>query len=315
MNRIKKYDILVVGELNIDLILDKINKTPEFSKEQRADEMVLTLGSSSAIFAANCSSLGMDVAFCGKVGNDSFGDFVMQSLDAKGVNSEAVICDDRLKTGATVFFNYGGERMGVTHPGAMEHMTVDEVPDDLYTQSRHLHTSAIFFQPGIKKGLFRMFKKARSHGLSTSMDIQWDPEDKWDIDLVKILPVLDFFLPSEAELLRLTDATNISDSLDQLSGFDTTIVVKRGEDGAVMQHKGKRSTISAYKVPNFVDAVGAGDSFDAGFIHAYLKGKPLEECLSFGTLTAAVSTTKAGGTGGIISYDDVINHKKKFQIS
>lgn len=304
---------MVVGELNIDLIFDKISKPPELSKEQRADEMVLTMGSSSAIFAVNSSNMGLDVAFCGKAGTDSFGDFVMQSLAGNRVNTEAVIRDDSLKTGATVFFNYSGDRMGVTHPGAMEQMTVEEIPDRLYSQSRHLHTSAIFFQPGIKQGLFKMFKKARDYGLTTSLDIQWDPEEKWDIDLYRILPVLDFFLPNESELLHLTGGSDMDDSLRQLSGYETTIVVKRGKEGAVMQKNGKRTAAAAYNVPDFIDAVGAGDSFDAGFIHAYLKEKPLEECLAFGTLAAAVSTTEAGGTGAIKSYEDVLNHKNKFE--
>lgn len=306
---------MVIGELNVDLIFNQLNKAPEFGKEQRADEMTLTLGSSSAIFASNCSSLGSTVAFCGKVGGDSFGEFVMQSLDVKNVNADAVITDERLKTGATVIFNHQDDRMMVTHPGAMEHMTVDEIPDDLFKKSRHLHTASIFFQPGIKKDLVKLFSKAKELGLTTSLDTQWDPEEKWDIDIQKILPVLDFFLPNEDELIELTGSLNLDGALKKISDYETCVVVKRGTKGALMQKDGEQTSIPAYHIDNLVDAIGAGDSFDAGFITSFLNGKTLEESLKFGNLAAAVSTTSAGGTTAIKSFEAVIEKGKTLELS
>ena len=304
---------MVIGELNVDLIFNQLNKAPEFGKEQRADQMTLTLGSSSAIFASNCSSLGSTVAFCGKVGGDSFGKFVLRSLDEKNVNADAVITDENLKTGATVIFNHQDDRMMVTHPGAMEHMTVDEIPDELFEKSRHLHTSAIFFQPRIKKDLVKMFSKAKEFGLTTSMDTQWDPEEKWEIDIEKILPVLDFFLPNEEELIELTESATLDEALKKVSGTDTCVVVKRGTKGALMQKDGKQTSISAYQIDDLVDAIGAGDSFDAGFISSILKGKSLEESLKIGNMTAAVSTTAAGGTTAIKSFETVMEKGKTLE--
>lgn len=314
-NESKPYDILVVGELNVDLILNQLNKAPEFGKEQRADKMTLTLGSSSAIFASNCSSLGSKVAFCGKVGEDGFGNFVMQSLAETNVNADSVMVEKNLKTGVTVIFNYQNDRMMVTHPGAMEHMTVDEIPEEVMKKSRHLHTSAIFFQPGIKKDLVKLFSRAKKLGLTTSMDTQWDPEEEWNIDIKKILPVLDFFLPNEDELIALTDSSSLREALDKISGFETTVVVKQGEKGATMYRNGEAKSIPAYKITNYVDAIGAGDSFDAGFISSFLKGKTLSESLEIGNMAAAVSTTAAGGTTAITSFDNVIEKGKTMELS
>lgn len=314
-NENKTNDILVVGELNVDLILNQLNKAPEFGKEQRADQMTLTLGSSSAIFASNCSSLGSKVAFCGKVGDDSFGNFVMRSLAEKNVNADSVIVEKNLKTGATVIFNYQDDRMMVTHPGAMEYMTVDEIPEEVMKKSRHLHTSAIFFQPGIKKHLVKLFSRAKKLGLTTSMDTQWDPEEEWDIDIQKILPVLDFFLPNEDELIALTESSSLQEALDKISGFETTVVVKQGEKGATMFRNGKTRSIPAYKITDYVDAIGAGDSFDAGFVSSFLKGKNHDECLEIGNMAAAVSTTAAGGTTAITSFEYVIEKGKTMELS
>lgn len=305
------FDVMVVGELNVDLILDQLHKPPGFGKEQIAGEMILTLGSSTAIYAANSASMGLNVAFCGKIGNDRFGNLVMDSLAEKGVNTDYVISDAKLATGATVICRYGNERMMITHPGAMEHMTAGEVPDELFQKSRHLHTSAVFFQPGIKNNLVQLFEKAKNSGLTTSLDSQWDPAEKWDLDLKNLMPFLDFFLPNEQELLHLTASKTMDEALASFSEFDTCIVVKCGDKGAIMQQKGKRETVKAYQVPDFVDAVGAGDSFNAGFIHDFLKGRNLSDCLSTGNLTAAVSTMASGGTGGIQSYRQIVDFGKK----
>ncbi len=315
MSQDKKFDVMVVGELNVDLILNKLNKPPQLGKEQIADEMTLTLGSSTAIYAANSNSLGLDVAFCGKVGTDQFGTLVMNALADKGVNTDYVITDDQLKTGATVIFRYDNDRMMVTHPGAMNHMTVPEVPDELFEKSGHIHTSAIFLQPRIKKDLLPLFRKAKAFGLTTSMDTQWDPQEEWDLDFEHLLPLLDFFLPNDQELLQLTGASDVDGALEQLSGYDTCIVVKCGERGAVMQKDGTKHAIPAYDVSDdFVDAVGAGDSFNAGFIHGFVQGKPLKECLAGGNLAAAVSTTAAGGTDGIQSYRQVTERGNTLQL-
>ncbi len=171
-----------------------------------------------------------------------------------------------------------------------------------------LHTSSIFFQPGIKNNLEILFRKAKNYGLTTSLDTQWDPNEEWDLDLKKLLPFVDFFLPNEDELLHLTKTSDVNDALDILQEFDTCTVVKMGDKGALMQNKGRRETISAHKVNSFTDAVGAGDSFNAGFLCDYLAGKDLSECLITGNLVAAVSTTAAGGTKAIKNYNQVIEY-------
>ncbi len=308
-----KYDVLVVGELNVDIILNKINKMPQLGQEQRADEMTLTMGSSTAIFSANISKLGSSVSFLGKVGNDPYGTYMIDALKSFNVSTDSVIIDLNLKTGATIIYILEKDRMNVTYPGAMEHLTQDDVSDEALRSARHLHTSTIFFQPGLKKGISELFKRAKKHGLTTSMDTQWDPEEKWDLNLEALLPHLDFFLPNEAELLNLTAAGDVMEALDKLSHHKTCIVVKRGEKGAIMQYQNKIYSANAMHVPTLVDSVGAGDSFNAGFIHAFLQGKDFESCLEEGIRTAGVSTTKAGGVNAIISYKQVLEKAKEFE--
>ncbi len=199
-----KFDVLVVGELNVDLILNQIDGLPEIGKEKLAGQMTLTLGSSSAILAGNLSAMGAKVAFLGKIGTDSFGDLVIDSLQNRGVNTELIIRDPKLKTGATIVLNYDEDRAMVTHPGAMDLLTIKDITKAKLATAKHLHFSSYYLQPGLKPNVPEMFKMAKDIGLSTSFDMQWDPAEKWDFDYKKTLPYVDVFFPNLQELKRLT---------------------------------------------------------------------------------------------------------------
>lgn len=102
--------VLVIGELNVDIILNEIQGLPEIGKEKLARTMDVTLGSSSAIFASNLASLGADVSFLGKIGNDQFGLLTLESLQKKKVNTDLIIKSDDFNTGATIVLNYNMDR-------------------------------------------------------------------------------------------------------------------------------------------------------------------------------------------------------------
>jgi sugar/nucleoside kinase (ribokinase family) len=313
MGTSNKFDVLVVGDLNVDLIMNKINKMPQIGEEQRADEMDIVMGGSTAIFACNISKLGSKTEYMCKLGNDSFGRFLLKEMEANHVNTDSIIVDPNLRTGATIIFFIEEDRMMVTYPGAMEHLAADEISDDILTSARHIHTSAIFFQPKLKAGLAGLFERAKKLGLSTSMDTQWDPEEKWNLGLEEVLPHLDFFLPNEDEFIRLAGKPDLDSALDSVAHHNTCFVIKRGAEGVIMLQNGKKTTVSSLPIPKIVDTIGAGDSFNAGFIHAYLNGKDTETCLHEGNRTAAVSIMAAGGVDGIISYEQVLETAMKLE--
>ena len=307
----KNFDVIVIGELNVDLILNQIDSLPEIGKEILASKMDLVLGSSSAIFASNLSSLGAKVSFLGKIGNDSFGDLVINSLKTKSVNTDLVIREDKLKTGATVVLNYGEDRANVTHPGAMEHLSIDDVTVEKLQRGKHVHISSVFLQPNLHKDIYGIFELAKDTGLTTSLDVQWDPAEKWDLDLQKLLPLVDVFLPNEQELLNLTKEDELQNAINKISDFGNTIVIKRGSKGSICWNKGNQNEVTAYLNENVVDAIGAGDSFNAGFIFKYISGANLGECQKFGNLTGAINTTKAGGTAAFTDYLEIIEIAKE----
>lgn len=299
----KPFDILVVGELNVDLILNGIEKFPEIGKEVLARGMTLTLGSSSAIFASNISSLGMKTAFSGKTGRDKFGEVVIESLTASGVDVSMVKTDERAMTGATVILNVEEDRANTTYPGAMELLTPGEITDDDLNKAQHLHFSSYFLQPGMWEGLGELFRRAQAKGLTTSFDMQWDPAETWKLDYKAVLPHVNVFLPNEKELQFLAHQTDLTAAIAEVRKYTDILVVKRGNKGSMVITRDGISDMPPFLNKQVVDAIGAGDSFNAGFILKYIQGAPLHECQKFGNLTGAVSTTAAGGTAAFTNFE------------
>lgn len=307
-----KMDLLVIGELNMDLILNNVVYFPEPGKEKIADDLNVTLGSSSAIFAANSSRLGLSVVFCGMVGLDNFGDAVIDQLRKYDVDTSLVTVSKQYKTGLSVIIRHAGSRAVVTFPGAMEHFSLAGIPDYAFTRARHLHISSLFLQPGIKNNLFEIVDRAKSHHMTVSIDTQWDPDEQWDIDFKKLVSCIDFFLPNENEFLSIARTQNIKEAIvkfrPHLAGG--AVIVKQGPKGVTCFTADRVTTIPGYFNEHPEDTIGAGDSFNAGFIYRFLKGGSIEQCIKFGNMTGAVSTTKSGGTAAFTSFDDVLNIAK-----
>jgi len=301
-----KSDVLVVGELNVDLILNEIDGFPEIGKEKLANSLTNTLGSSSAIFASNLSSLGPQVSFLGKIGEDSFGQKVLRSLDQMNVDTNFVIQDPKLTTGVTVALNYDNERAMITHQGAMKHLEIDDITDTHLKEAKHLHFSSFFLQPNIAKDLHILMERAKNMGLTTSFDPQWDPSEKWEIQLDKILPHVDVFLPNEAELKSLAGLTDWKSALKEISEMANVVVAKLGANGSAFCKDGEVKMVEPFENNHIVDAIGAGDSFNAGFISRFILGDSVEECARFGNLAGALSTTGSGGTEAFSNRERMI---------
>jgi sugar/nucleoside kinase (ribokinase family) len=305
----KKFDVIVVGELNVDIILNRIDRFPEMGKEILAGSLDLTLGSSSAIFASNLSSIGSKVSFLGKIGKDGFASTVLSSLQSKGVETSHIIQSDTLNTGATLVLNFQQDRAMVTYPGAMEDLTLNDIDFGYIASASHMHFSSVFLQPGIRHHLPQLFKKAISLGLTTSLDPQWDPAEKWDVNLRELLPFLSVFMPNMNEFQFLTSTNSLEEGIEKIRQYspNLTLVVKDGANGAFGWKQNELIHQPAFLNENVVDCIGAGDSFNAGFIYKFTQGDSFKKCLEFGALTGAISTTKAGGTGAFENLEMVRN--------
>lgn len=301
----KTYDLLVMGELNVDLILSKIQAFPKIGTEIIAQDMILTLGSSSAICACNASALGCKVAFLGKIGNDYFGTFIRDSLRSKNVGTDHLIRSSDYQTGATVALSYGNERAMVTHPGAMAYLSADDLSIELLQKAKHLHVSSVFLQPLVQRDLIKIFTIAKEQGLTTSLDPQWDPTEQWQLDLERLLPLVDVFMPNEDEVLAITKKSTVEEAIASLQDIAQTLVVKLGQRGSLAVRNRQIFKAGPFLNMEIVDAIGAGDSFDAGFLSRFIRSNDIEKCLRLGNLAGAINTTAAGGTTAFSSPERI----------
>lgn len=300
------FDIAAIGELNVDIILNGIESEPEIGKEKFAKEMTVTLGSSTAIFAANAAALGSKVCFVGMVGKDSFGNLVRTSLEAKGVNTNYLVEGDT-PTGATICMNYGEDRANLTYQGAMDVMSFDDIDKSVFGRCSHIHLSSLFMQSALLRDVHKILDLAAEKGITVSLDTQWDPLETWQMDYRIVLPKVTVFLPNSKELQALTGKNDLEEAISEVLPYlGKAMVVKCGSKGSLLVRKdGTRNFLPAFLNREVVDAIGAGDSFNSGFISAFVKGLSLEECQITGNLTGAVNTTAAGGTGAFTSIEAV----------
>ncbi len=289
------FDVAIAGEINLDLILYGLPVEMPLEREILASNFVTTLGGSSSILAHNLCMLGTSVGFACSVGRDELGELALARLRASGVDLSQVKYHDLLSTGVTVLLTHGDKRHILTYPGTMSEMTVDDLSFDYLSSARHLHVSSLFLQRALQPGLPQLFRRLKQLGRTISMDTNDDPDDRWGGVLEELLDLIDVLLPNEDELLRMTREATIDSALRTLSRRVPLIVVKRGAKGATVQQGQVREDIAGVPVTP-LDTIGAGDSFDAGFLHAWLKGASVSASARLGNLTGALSTQGPGGT-------------------
>jgi len=291
-----QLDIAIAGEVNLDLILYGLAESLPLDREVLAANFELTLGSSSAILAHNLAVLGTRVGFAARYGADEMGRIAMERLAESGADlSGCVRGAEGSKSGVTVLLAHGAARRILTYPGVMFDLTAGDLKVDYLASARHFHLSSLFLLRGLHAGLPELLRELKRRGLTLSLDTNDDPEDRWDGVLQEILPLIDVLLPNEDEVCRIARRESVEEALAVLSATVPLIAVKSGRRGAVIQQGRRRIEVAGLAVEP-VDTIGAGDSFNAGFLAAWVRGEDPEICARAGNITGALSTQRPGGT-------------------
>jgi sugar/nucleoside kinase (ribokinase family) len=300
-------DLLVLGDVNPDLVLSDPELEVGFGQvETLVEEAALTIGGSGAIMACAAARLGLRTAIAGVVGDDLFGSFMREELVARGVDTSAVVVDPACRTGLTVVLARPGDRAIITHSGAITALAAEAVDRALLHRARHVHVASYFLQIALWPGLGELLASARRTGATTSLDPNWDPRETWDSGLPGLLGELDMLLPNAAEALALAGANGapalsadaqIERAARTLAAAGPLVAVKCGARGALAV--GSDGEVVRAASPDgvvAVDAVGAGDTFDAGLIAGVLGGDSIADALSLACACGTLSTRAAGGT-------------------
>jgi sugar/nucleoside kinase (ribokinase family) len=296
--------VVVAGEMNVDLILTGIDGLPAFGTEQLARGASQVPGSSSMICALGLARLGDTVRFIGRAGDDERGRYCAAALRDAGVDTRGVIIDPAHETGLTVALSGASDRALVTFPGAIAELSGADIPDSALHGAAHLHVSSYYLQERLQRDLGALFARAHAAGLTVSLDPGFDPRATWDGGLRALLPSVDVFLPNAVEACALAGTNDVEGALRVLSGLGTRVVVKHGREGCLALDGGRIVRVPSFVV-DAVDTTGAGDNFNAGFLHAWLRGESLVASMRWGAACGALSTRALGGTNAQASDNEV----------
>ncbi|MGB7549095.1 MAG: carbohydrate kinase family protein [Terracidiphilus sp.] len=300
-------EVSIVGELNPDLIVYGLPRELPEEREILASGFTLTLGSSSAIFAHNLALLGTKVTFSSRIGCDVLGDMCCEKLKRAGVEvSHVVRSASGANTGITLILPLTSTRRILTYPGTMFEMGIEDLDLDYLAEAKHFHLSSLFLHRNLSPDIPGLFREMRRRGLTTSLDTNDDPEDRWGGVLEDVLPLVDVLLCTEVELLKIA---KVEAAAEHTAARVPLLVVKRGARGASAYEGGRRIDTPALSV-DVTDTVGAGDTFDAGFLHQWVRRAPLETCLAYGNLAGGLSVTRSGG---IEAFSDAAYRQRFFE--
>jgi sugar/nucleoside kinase (ribokinase family) len=292
----RRWDLLVIGELNADVVVAGGDVEPVFGQVERiAERATLTIGASGAILACGAARLGLRVGYVGMAGDDPVGRFMLGALADRGIDTTHCVVDPSLPTGLTVILSRGDDdRALITALGTTDKLMAAQVPEELLAAARHVHVASLYLQHGMRPGVAALFAAARRAGATTSVDTNWDPTDRWDA-LEAVLAETDVFMPNAAEACRIARAQTAEQALDRLAERVPTVAVKLGRDGAVARRGAERASAGAPTV-RVVDTTGAGDTFGAGLLTGLLGDLPLRDALRLAVACGTLSTRAAGGT-------------------
>lgn len=298
MSTQRELDLLVLGDCNPDLVLADPELAPEFGQAERLVERAeLTIGGSGAIMACGAARLGLRTALAAVTGDDLYGRFMIEALRERGVETEGVLVDPELRTGLTVILSRPDDRAILTYQGAIAELRSGMVDREALERARHVHVAAFFLQRAIVPGLGALLASVRARGGTTSLDPNWDPSGRWDGGLLELLPQVDLLLLNATEVHAIAGIAETVEAARRLARAGPLVVVKMGAEGAAaVRAEGEVVRAAAPDAGASIDAVGAGDSFDAGFIAGQLEGKPIAETLAFACACGTLSMRHDGGT-------------------
>jgi sugar/nucleoside kinase (ribokinase family) len=305
-------DVLVVGDANPDLLLTG-DTVPRFGQaEQLLDRADLVLGGSAAIVACGLAKLGISTALAAVVGADQFGAFVVDQLQKANVCTSFVAENNGSPTGLSVVLSQPHDRGILTLPGTIPQLTADAVRRAVEACSpRHVHVASYYLQPSLAAELPALLAWLAERGIRVSLDTNWDPAGAW-LGLERILPFVSVFMPNREEALAIAAviAGHPVDDLDEagavLSRLGCRVVVKSGADGGYAFDAGERSGWAAGLTVDVTDTTGAGDSFDAGYLAACIRGVEAEDArLRWAAIAGSLSVRGIGGTGAQATAADI----------
>lgn len=299
-------DVVCLGILVADVIARPVDELPH-GAVSLMEEVSLHGGGCALNTATGLARLGLSVSVVGKVGEDTFGDFLVELLRERGLDAQGMLRDRATPTSATVVLVDGaGERSFLHLPGANGALTAEELPTDHVFAGRALHVAGALVMPaldGVRTA--ELLAEARRRGVRTSLDTVFDATGRWE-RVRPCLPHLDLLTAS------LPEAQGISGELEPARAAVwfrergvAEVALKLGPHGCYVAGAEFEGDVPAFTV-HAVDGTGAGDAFAAGVLYGRLVGWPLVDAARLGNAAGALATTAIGATEGLLGLEQTL---------
>ncbi|WP_312268409.1 sugar kinase [Pseudescherichia sp.] len=299
-------DVITIGEAMAMFVATEPGELAE------ADAFIKRVAGAELNVATGLARLGLNVSWVSRVGSDSFGRFVLSSLEKERINSESVTVDDRYPTG----FQLKSRAENGTDPiveyfrkgSAASHLSRDDFDAATFTRARHLHLSGV--AAALSSSAYDLLDHAASTMKAQGKTISFDPNLRpvlWksEAEMVEKLNRLafqaDWVLPGLKEAATLTGQSTPEGMADfYLAQGVSAVVIKTGADGAWFKTAaGEQGAVAAVRVDNVVDTVGAGDGFAVGVISALLEGKTFPQAVARGNKIGSLAIQVPGDSEGL----------------
>lgn len=279
-------EVLVAGPWFADLIFRGLSRPILPGTEVFAEEFSLVPGGGFTVAMA-LHRLGRDVVWSADFGNDLFSQHVLSVARVEGLDEVSFRHHQIPMRGLTVVFSYPNDRAMATYRDRIS-------PESLKTLVNE-HRPKMLVLPALQYDRATWAALCFAHELGTQvfMDCQDMPGSLDDPMVRDTLKQVDFFAPNISEALRLTGTTTVEDAVAALADLVDTVIIKRGSTGATAVQHGQRYDIASIPLAA-VDTTGAGDCFNAGFIHAQLTGHHFPDCLAIAVACGAAAITDVG---------------------
>jgi len=305
-----KIDVACVGILVTDILSDILPKLPDPGELISVKEIYLATGGCASNTAVSLSKIGLKAGVIGKVGNDIFGDFVINYLKENGVDISTVSRSKEKATSKTIILLTADEDRRFIHNfGANADFGLDDIDLNYVCQAKALYVGGYLVLPRLNQAsLIKLFKLAKEKNISTFLDVVAPGPDPDLINQCKeAFSYTDYFLPNQDEARILTGKEDPESQAEVFLKYnpEMVVVITMGREGALIRTKDKVIRSKVYKV-DIVDPSGGGDAFDAGFIFGILQGWNLEKTLQFASAMGASAVTAIGCTTGVFTRDEAL---------
>jgi sugar/nucleoside kinase (ribokinase family) len=289
--------LIAAGEFFFDLIFYQLEALPHMGEELVTPNFALALGGGAPNTAITAARLGREVHLAAVLGDTTLDRFAMEELAKEGVGADLIRCQSGSMGALTVSVSLSKDRFFLTYPGSnvfLEKYLLAPATRKRFPRGAHVHFG---LSPRDWKPYAELVRWLKKRDITTSWDLGWHPEAVRLPGFRDLYAALDVVFLNKMEALRYADEKTPEKAMRKLASPGQVIVVKLGASGATALGPRGLAKAAGIKVAT-VDTTGAGDAFNGGFLHRWMAGAPLMECLAVGNVCGALSTTKPGGNAG-----------------